>query len=85
MKNGQIQKVIDILTPELKKRIVFSKLMFTGSKKFEHKNSDLNKSLYLIFYALNTDTMEHYEISYGVKDGYVSINMPSLFVKTPQK
>ena len=70
---GQTQKMKEFLTPHLDNRIVFNKLVFIESKKFNIK--DLDKSLYLIFGAYNNATDEMQKVTYEPKTGYLHIKL----------
>ena len=77
---GLIQKYKDLLIPELEKQIVFNRLVFTHSQKFNHGK----KSLYLNFAAYNNALNEWQNISYEPATGYLHVTLHHMFVK-PQK
>ncbi len=75
MPRGQIQKVKDFLQPHIDKRIICNKLIFLESKKFDLRNHDLDKSVYLIFGAFNNETKEMQKVTYEPKTGYLSFEL----------
>lgn len=71
------QELIDRLLPEVQEIIICDSLEFVESKKF---NLDNDKSLYLIFGAINSTTNQLQAVTYDVKTKMIEFRLHSIFI-----
>jgi len=69
MKNELITRLL----PEVQKIIICDKLTFVESKKYNIEG--LNKSLYLIFAAYNSNNMQSQAVIYSVADKIITFRV----------